>query len=88
MSQPNSADQEHQVSQKQQLNVYTVMLIVAFCAITTACLLLYLELRRWGSFPWWNAETGASAAASTIYQADGLGFPQPQLKPGSPPTWS
>ena len=40
-----------EVVQKQQLNVYTVMLIVAFCAITIACLLLYLELRRWGSFP-------------------------------------
>ena len=53
--------------QKQQLNVYTVMLMVSFFAIITACLLLYLELRRWGSFPWWKAEAGGGAM-SAVYQ--------------------
>ncbi len=49
--------------QKQPLNVYTVMLIVAFLALTIASLLLYLELTQWGSFPWWRAESGTAAAA-------------------------
>jgi hypothetical protein len=44
------------------------MLIVAFCAISIACLLLYLELKRWGSFPWWKAQTGGAAAY--IYQSE------------------
>lgn len=49
--------------QKQQLNVYTVMLMVSFFAIITAILLLYLELRRSGSFPWWKAEAGGGAVS-------------------------
>ena len=69
MSQRNLADsRESGVVQKQPLNVYTVMLIVAFLAISLACLLLYLELKRWGSFPWWKAQTGATAAY--MYQAE------------------
>ncbi len=64
MSQRNSANLgESGVVQKQPLNVYTVMLIVSFCAIITACLLLYLELKQWGSFPWWKPTTGGTAAA-------------------------
>lgn len=64
MSQRNSADKRGgEYVQKQQLNVYTVMLIVAFLAITTASLLLYLELRRWGEgFPWWKADVGISTS--------------------------
>jgi hypothetical protein len=71
VSQRNLADgRESGVVQKQPLNVYTVMLIVAFFAISIACLLLYLELKRWGSFPWWKAQTGATAAY--IYQSESL----------------
>ena len=89
MSQPNSANpEEPQVVQKQQLNVYTVMLIVAFCAVTIACLLLYLELRRWGSFPWWKTESGGGAATSYIYETEGPGMPVPRLKPTAPQMWS
>jgi hypothetical protein len=89
VSQPNSANpEEQQVVQKQQLNVYTVMLIVAFCAITVACLLLYMELRRWGSFPWWKAETGAGATTSYIYQSEGPELPTPCLKPDASQMWS
>ncbi|MHB0960712.1 MAG: hypothetical protein ACYC6N_15765 [Pirellulaceae bacterium] len=69
MSQRNLADsRETGIVQKQPLNVYTVMLIVAFFAISIACLLLYLELKRWGSFPWWKAQTGGSTAY--IYQTE------------------
>ncbi len=67
------------------MNVYTVMLIVAFCAITIACLLLYLELRRWGSFPWWKAESGA--ATSYIYQTEDPPLPVVRLESDAPPTW-
>lgn len=64
MSQRNSANiGESGVVQKQPLNVYTVMLIVSFFAIITACLLLYLELKQWGSFPWWKKPAGGAAAA-------------------------
>jgi hypothetical protein len=34
-------------------NVYTVMLIVSFCALVTACVLLAMELSRFGpGVPW------------------------------------
>lgn len=56
------------------------MLIIAFCAITTASLLLYLELRQWGSFPWWKAETGGGAATSYRYELDAADLPVPYLK--------
>lgn len=79
MSQPNSANQEGQPVEKQQLNVYTVMLIIAFCSITLACLLLYLELRRWGSFPWWKAEAGGGAAVSQLESPDDFGVPAPRV---------
>jgi hypothetical protein len=68
MSRPNSASGRS--VQKQQLNVFTVMLIVAFVAITIASLLLYLELRRWGSFPWWKPPQ-AGATTSYLYQVPG-----------------
>jgi hypothetical protein len=44
--------------QKPGTNVYTVMLIIAFCALVVACSLLYSELRQFGSYPYWN--TGGS----------------------------
>jgi len=89
VSQQNSAESEQpKVVQKQQLNVYTVMLIVAFCCISVACLLLYLELRRWGSFPWWSPETGAGGATSYIYQTEGPELPTPRLHGESQRGWS
>lgn len=75
MSQPNSAEKlDSEVVQKQQLNVYTVMLIVAFCAVSIACALLYFELRRWGSFPWWKAQS--SVSTSYLYQTE---VPEPGI---------
>ena len=41
-------------AQKQSTNVYTVMLIISFFCIVVACVLLWLELNRWGSYPWWD----------------------------------
>lgn len=48
-------------AQKQRLNVYTVMLIISFICIITATILLYVELERWGSFPWWNTQDARPA---------------------------
>jgi hypothetical protein len=41
-------------------NVYTVMLILSFCALLTATMLLAMELGRFGSYPQWKATTGGS----------------------------
>ena len=45
-------------AQKQKLNVYTVMLVIAFLCIVTACILLYQEITRWGKYPWWETNEG------------------------------
>ena len=42
------------VLQKPDTDVYTVMLIISFICILIACLLLWLELSKYGSYPWWN----------------------------------
>ncbi len=45
-------------TQKQKLSVYTVMLVIAFFCLVTACVLLYQELTLWGNYPWWNTSEG------------------------------
>ncbi len=40
--------------QKQRFSVYTMMLVLSFFAIVTACTLLYTELNSYGKFPWWD----------------------------------
>ena len=42
------------VIQKPDTDVYTVMLVISFIAVLIGCILLYLELSRYGSYPWWN----------------------------------
>jgi hypothetical protein len=39
---------------KQATNIYTVMLLLAFAAIVTASVLLYVNLQQYGTYPWWN----------------------------------
>ena len=58
MSLPSSVNQP--VMQKPGTNIYTVMLILSFCAIVMACVLLYLELNRFGNYPWWQTGAGGS----------------------------
>jgi hypothetical protein len=43
------------VVQKPDTDVYFVMLVLSFLSIVVACILLLLELSRYGSYPWWNA---------------------------------
>ena len=68
MSPQSSSNIAGEVVQKQKTNVYTVMLIISFFAIVTACVLLYIELTRYGSYPWWKPEAvPAPAGAAHIH---------------------
>lgn len=51
MSAQSSANQS---TQKQPLNVYTMMLIISFVALLIGCILLYMELNAYGKFPYWE----------------------------------
>jgi len=45
---------ETQPTQKQKLNVYTMMLLLSFVALLTGTILLYMELSTYGPFlDWW-----------------------------------
>ena len=66
MSQPSleSARAPSVLTKKPQLNIYTVLLIIALVALLTACLFLYLEIREYGGF---GAVKGRVAAAMQTY---------------------
>jgi len=40
------------------LSMYMVMLVLSFICICIACLMLYLELRSYGTMPYWKTEEG------------------------------
>lgn len=62
--------------QKRNYDVYTVMLYISFIALVTACLLLYFELRAYGTFPWWRpAPAGGGAAPAAAAQLFEPGAP-------------
>ena len=50
-------------AQKQRINVYTVMLVISFICIVVACILLYMELGRWGNYPWWRTQEAVPRSA-------------------------
>ena len=52
MSQLNleSASTPSVLNKKPQLNIYTVLLIIALVSLIMACLFLYLEIREFGGF--------------------------------------
>jgi len=52
--------------QKQQTNVYTMMLIISFAAICVACMLLWAELRAYAPYPWWKTEGVSPAGTSQL----------------------
>jgi len=52
--------------EKARTNVYTVMLIVSFLAILTACAVLYFHLDGYGEFmKWWEASASNSMGGSS-----------------------
>jgi hypothetical protein len=53
--------------QKQQTNVYTVMLIISFAAICIACGLLWAELQAYGPFPWWKTDGVSPAGTAQVF---------------------
>ena len=40
---------------KPPTDIFTVMLMISLAAVLVACVLLYLELSTYGSYPWWKA---------------------------------
>lgn len=46
---------------KQPADVYTVMLIVSFIALLIACILMSVELGRYGEFPYWDTREAQPA---------------------------
>lgn len=63
MSQPDleSVSVPSVLVKKPQMNVYTVMLIVALLSLMLACLFLYLEIREYGG---WGAIKGRIGAVT------------------------
>ena len=74
MSQPSLAEQQPQPkeapTQKQKTNVYTVMLFISFVAIVVACILLLMELRKWGDYPWWETREAIPKSAAQLQLPD------------------
>ena len=51
------------VEQKPRANIYTMMLVISLCAIIVACVVLWLELKSYGDFPWWETKGIAPATS-------------------------
>ncbi len=60
--------------QKQRINVYTMMLILSFIALVTACILMYTELQSYGTYPWWNTSSAKPSALN--WQAPQYSVPE------------
>ena len=58
---------------KRTPDVYTVMLFIAALALAIGCILLYSELRSYGTFPYWKPTTG-TATSWVPASADHLSF--------------
>lgn len=54
------------VEQKPRANIYTMMLVLAMCAIIVACVVLWLELKAYGDYPWWETKGMAPPATSWL----------------------
>lgn len=51
---------------KQPLNVYTVMLLISFIALTIGSILMFLELQRYGSWPQWRVSQADRPAIEVV----------------------
>ena len=75
MSLQNSAGPElasAPVEQKPRANIYTMMLVLAFFAIVVACVVLWMELKSYGDFPWWETK-GIAPATTWLTPSGGSG---------------
>jgi hypothetical protein len=57
------------IEEKPRFDIYTMMLIIAFLAITVACFLLWFELKAYGPFPQWKTE-GVAPVTSSLWPSD------------------
>ena len=64
MSLPSSSSPGQPAVKKQAINVYTVMLILAFMALVTGTVLMSMELNRYGEYPWWKTPASAVGGGS------------------------
>ena len=46
-----------------------MMLVVSLCAIIVACIVLWLELKSYGDYPWWETK-GVAPATSWLSPFD------------------
>lgn len=53
-------------TQKQRLNVYTMMLVLSFICLVTASIVLHLELKKWGEKDWWKTNAEAPKPQTVI----------------------
>jgi hypothetical protein len=61
MSQPGSTSPVASApTTKHNFNVYSMMLLLSFIALTVGAMLLYYELTKYGSFPYWRAGQATS----------------------------
>jgi len=58
-------------SQKPRTNIYTMMLLLSLIAIITACVLLWMALKKYGDWPQWKISQ-APAASATLYPGGDL----------------
>ncbi|ADB16028.1 hypothetical protein Psta_1351 [Pirellula staleyi DSM 6068] len=55
MSLPSSASPSYQPTEKPETNIFTIMLLLSFVALVTGCVLMHLELQRFGpEYPFWK----------------------------------
>ena len=62
------------IAPKPKMTIYYVLLIIAFLAMLTACLFLYLEIRRFGGFGTVPGRVSAvdRAASTLVVESSGL----------------
>ena len=66
------------MEEKPRTNIYTMMLILSFLAVTIACVLLWLELKAYGDFPQWKT-SNVSVPTASAPDLDPLGGRWTQL---------
>jgi hypothetical protein len=55
---------------KPKMTIYYALLIIALCAMLTACLFMYLEIKRFGGFGAVKGKVSSAERTSTTLLAD------------------
>ena len=62
---PQTQQPQQPRTQKPRSNVYTMMLILSLAAIVTSCVVLYLHLDKYGTYPWWKIPAEVTSEVGT-----------------------